>query len=275
MIIKPNKIVAVLNDFDMAIAVLTKAFHFATEHGAVVEVIYVHEKPLFELPDYFLCDEKIAEGTLDKERVRAEIRKRIDSLDYDEECALFTYIDDTADRVAHLVKEDKDVLIVTAYHPSITKSLLTKLSQAILVLKGSQDTYHDIALSINVNSHSMTCITSVEAFFNKSNLHLLYDYRYVVDPSMELDLQNLALIEESQKNTFEALKKESRLDGKFFVDGSFLGDELVTYINKKDFALVIVCSNTDDFFVSDTLALNLLEDDGITSDIFIAMKQEK
>jgi hypothetical protein len=82
----------------------------------------------------------------------------------------------------------------------------------------------------------------------------------------------LALIEESQKATFEALKKESGLDGKFFVDGSFLGDELVTYIHKKEFSLVIVCSYTDGFFASDSLALNLLEDEHIHSDIFVAMK---
>jgi hypothetical protein len=118
----------------------------------------------------------------------------------------------------------------------------------------------------------MACITSVETFFNKSNLHLLYDYRYVVDPSMELDIQNLALIEKSQKEAFEALKKESGLDGKFFVDGSFLGDELFAYIDQKKFNLVIVCSHADDFFASDSLALDLLEDKGIRSDIFVAMK---
>jgi hypothetical protein len=118
----------------------------------------------------------------------------------------------------------------------------------------------------------MACITSVETFFNKSNLHLLYDYRYVVDPSMELDIQNLALIEKSQKEAFEALKKESGLDGKFFVDGSFLGDELLDFISRESFDLVVVCSHADDFFAPDTLALNLLKDTDISSDIFVVMK---
>ena len=272
MIIKPNKIIALLNDFDMATTVLARAFAFAKEHDAIVEVVYVHEKPFFELPDFFLSDEKIAEGQLDKEKVRAEIKEHIHALNYPKECALFTYINDSADRVAHLVKDDKDVLIITAYHEKVTSSLLSKLSQAILVLKGEQSDYHDAALSINVNSHAMACITSVEAFFDKSNLHLLYDYRYVVDPSMELDIQNLALIEESQKTTFEALKKESGLAGKFFVDGSFLGEALRDFISKKNFDLVIVCSHADDFFAPDTLALKLLEDEHITSDIFVAMK---
>jgi len=270
MVQNPKKIVAVLSDLEMAEKTLSIAFTFADAHDAIIEVIYVHEPALFETPDYFLSDIKMEEDSLDKNHIKLEIQKRIKYLDNSRPCALFTFIGDTVNRVKHLVKSDKDILIITAYHDKITKSLLSKVTQPVLILKGKRSHYRNIALSVNLDEYTMDCIQLASHVFDKQNLYLLYDYRYVIDSSMELDLQNLTLIEEGQKSAFETLKKKSTLDGKFFSDSSFLGDAFIEYIYTKNFDLVICCLNRDDFFISTSLPAKLLEDAGITCDIFVA-----
>jgi len=76
---------------------------------------------------------------------------------------------------------------------------------------------------------------------------------------MEADLQNVQIIEEAQRDAFEALKKEYGLDGKFFIDGDFLGTQMSEYLENKNFDMLYVCSHRDDFFVSDNLAISLLD----------------
>jgi hypothetical protein len=262
-----TKIIALLNDFNSADVLLKKAFNFADENGASVEILYVHESPLFDIPDYFRSD--IEEG-IDKEKIKKEIQHRVAALNPKREPAIFVQVDDTPDRVWALSRDDKATLILTTYHDSITSKLIDTISHPILVLKIQKDTYQKVALILNTTSESIDCIRDAKSHFKESNMHLLYDYRYVVDPSMEIDVQNIAIIEEAQREAFEEIKKESHLEGEFFVDGSFFGDDLVQYIDERSYDIVYLCSRGDDFFVSDTLTSELL--DRCECDLFVANK---
>lgn len=264
---KIQKIIAVLNDFTLSERVLEKAFDFATRYGAVVEVLYVHETPLFAVPDYFASTE--GEG-VDKEKIREALKEKVSHIAGERKVAIFVNVDDTEDRVAHLTGDDKDVLIITAYHDKITQKLIDKVSQEVLVIKNETSTYAKMALILDVNTLSLSCIKNTQAIFPDTHIHLLYDYRYVVDPSMEMDLQNVQIIEDAQKKAFEEVKEKSGLEGDFFIDGSFFGDDLIQYIQAKAFDIVYVCSHGDDFFVSDTLCQELLDE--VDCDLLVATK---
>jgi len=67
-----TKIIAVLNDFTMIDAVLDKTLTFSQKHHATVEILYVHERPLFEIPDFFRSGEQ--ETPLDKEKIKVSIK---------------------------------------------------------------------------------------------------------------------------------------------------------------------------------------------------------
>ncbi len=262
-----TKIIAVLNDFSLADVLLKKAFDFAYANGASVEILYVQELPLFDIPDYFRSD---TEDSLDKEKVKQEIKNKVVALNPKREPAIFIEIADTADRVWALSRDVEETLIITPYHDSITSKVIDKVSQPLLVLKTQVDSYQKLAFVLNATGESITCIEDVKSHFKESDIHLLFDYRYVVDPSMELDLQNVEFIEKAQREAFEKIKKESGLEGEFFVDGSFFGDDLVQYIQEKAFDITYLCSRGDDFFVSDTLADELLEK--CDCDILVANK---
>ncbi len=263
-----KKIIAVLNDFTMIDEVLGKTFSFTQKYHAIVEILYVHERPLFEIPDFFRSGEQ--ELPLDKEKIKASILEKVNTFDFEKTPVVFVKIDDTADRVWALAREDKETFVITGYHKDITQKLVSKLAQPILVLKSNTQTYQKMALIVDAGSPSAQCIERAKSYFPQIDIELFYDYRYIVDPTMEADLQNVQIIEEAQKEAFKALKEESGLEGKFFIDGDFLGTQMSDYLQEKDFDILYVCSHPDDFFVSDDLSIALLED--VICDMLVANK---
>jgi len=244
-----KRVVALLNSLEFALDILKKAIFFAQKDNSAIEILYVHEKPLFALPDFFKLNNNSDE--LDKERVKTEIKGVLESLGYEKDVAIFVYIDDTEDRVDNLIKDDDSVIIVTSYHEKITKKVIEKVSAPILVLKNSKESYKNIAICINSSCSAKKCISLTKDLFNDSSVYLMYDYRFIVDPTMELDLQNVALIEQAQRERFQAIKNESELDGEFFVDSSFSADNLIEHINEKNFDLVIDCLNDSNLLIDD------------------------
>ena len=201
---KSEKILAVLNDFAMADDILQKTFAFAHEHDASVEILYVHETPLFDVPDFFGTN---VAGILDKDKIKKEIEAKIATLKPSITPAIFVKIDDTPDRVWALAREDKKTFVITAYHEKITKKLIQKIKQPLLVLKTSNPRYSKIALVIDAVSNAHACIQNVQHYFKQGQIELIYDYRYIVDPSMEASIQNVQIIQKAQEEAFETLKK--------------------------------------------------------------------
>ncbi len=255
-----KKLIAVLNDFTMIDAVLAKTLAFSQKYHATVEILYVHERPLFEIPDFFHSGKE--ETPLDKEKIKVSISEKVNTLNFEKSPVIFVKIDDTPDRVWALAREDKETFVITGYHKNITQKLVNKIVQPTLVVKTNTQDYQKMALVVDAGSPSFECIERAKELFSNIDIELFYDYRYIVDPGMEADLQNIQIIEEAQREAFEALKKESGLEGKFFIDGDFLGTQMSDYLQEKDFDLLYVYSHADDFFVSDNLSTALLEDVG-------------
>jgi len=268
-----KNIIAVLNDFSMVEEVLAKASTFSQRYHAPVEILYVHERPLFEIPKFFHSGKE--DSPLDKEKIKATIVEKVNAYDFETTPVIFVKIDDTPDRVWALAREDKKTFVITGYHQNITQKLIRKISQPILVVKSRIDNYKKMALIIDAGSPSEQCIEKAKNYFPQIDIELIYDYRYIVDPGIEIydpematGIQNVQIIEEAQKEAFEALKAESGLDGEFFIDGDFLGTQMSEYLQEKNFDMLYVCSHPDDFFVSDDLSLVLLED--VACDMLVA-----
>lgn len=251
-----KKIIAVLNDFTMIDEILWKAFYFAQNHDAMVEILYVHEGPLFDVPNFFSTEE---ENSIDKEKIKAAILEKVDTFEIQKEPVIFVEIDDTPNRVWALTRKDKESLIVTSYHESISYELVKKITQPILIVKNDTKQYHKIALIINAESPSTLCIDRAKKYFSESKIELFYDYRYIVTPGIETGIHNIQIIEEAQRESFEMLKVETGLDGKFFIDGGYLDRDINGYLQEKGYDMLYACAPADDFFVSDTLAIELLE----------------
>ena len=69
MIVMQN-IFALLNDFTKLDSVLKKSINLALEQNALLEVIYVHEEPLFDVPDYFLSKDEALADSVNKDKVK-------------------------------------------------------------------------------------------------------------------------------------------------------------------------------------------------------------
>ncbi|SFV56815.1 hypothetical protein MNB_SV-3-841 [hydrothermal vent metagenome] len=253
-----KKIIAVVNDFSMIDIIIEKTFAFSQKYHAVVEILYVHERPLFGIPDFFHSGDD--DLPLNKVKIKESILEKVNNFNFEKEPVVFVKIDDTPDRVLALAREDKETLIITPYHKDITEKVLNKISQPILIVKGHIKNYQKMALIVDVGTPSLSCIERAKSCFPKIDIELFYDYRYIVDPSMEADLQNIQIIEEAQREGFKKLKEESGLDGKFFIDGDFLGKQISDYLQEKNFDIIYACSHEDGFFVSDNLSNTILKD---------------
>jgi len=262
-----KKIIVVLNDFMMLDTILEKTFYFAKRYHSIVEILYVHESPFFDIPNFFHSGEK---NTLDKEKIKLSILEKVHTFTIEKEPVVFVKIDDTANRVWALSHEDKDTLIITTYQKKITHKLISKITHPTLIVKNTTQEYRKIALIINTESPSSQCIEMMQTHFPQSHITLFYDYHYIIDPEMETSLQNIQMIENAQREAFKQLKQESALEGKFFIDNNFLGTELNTYLQEKKYDMVYICSPKDDWFVSDTLTMAFL--DTLTYDILISSR---
>jgi len=56
----------------------------------------------------------------------------------------------------------------------------------------------------------------IKRLYPNSNISLLYNYSYIIDPSMEADIQNNPKLEQLNREKFNEYKKELGVDGEFF-----------------------------------------------------------
>lgn len=253
---KIRKIIAVLNDFSMLDEVLNKTFTFSHIYDAHVEILYVHETPLFEIPDLFTKENtKIFDTAI----VKKELEKKVTMYTTKYKPVIFVQIDDTANRVLAVAKEEKETIIIAAFHPETTENMIHKVFQTVLVIKTKIDTYEKISLAINLESEAGQCPEEVKNMFKKCNIRLFHDYHYVVDPRIELDLSNIKIMEDSHKEVFKKVKQKYALEGDFFINSFLLNDELEQYFNPNKFDLLYTCYHHDILLDSDKLWTRLLK----------------
>jgi len=267
-----KKIIAVLNELQNADNLLQKAVTLTKEHDAVLEVLYIYEEPLFDIPDYFRSEESIEDNIIDKEKITKEIKERIVKLGFERDCAVLAFVDDTVDRVLTQTEDEKDTLIITPYHEKITEKLVKKSHLPVIVVKSSVKEYKKLILPIDLKEDTEACIDLADKIFPHAKKQLLHDYRYVLDTAI-MDVDYLGMpttdpimntqinqeLKKAQLDSFEALKKKRGLEGDFIEETLSVEEDLAKYINATHFDLTVLCSHKKHFLLSDSVSFSLLE----------------
>ncbi len=251
-----RKVLVVLNSFEKIDKILKKALTLSLEQEAVLEVLYVHEEPLFDVPEYFSSQES---SGIDKEKIKKEIQAKFLALGSERKYAILVFINDTVDRVLEQVESYNHTLIVTIYHDKITEKILQRSDASMLVIKEDKEVYENIIMPVNLSEDSRSCINLAKLFFPDSKLRLLYDNPYVL---LEED-------KEKQKALFEALQKEMQLEGDYIQERistelDFIGElyaiekHLAGFINAGDFDLTVLYTHQRHYLFSNSLSFALL-----------------
>ncbi len=273
-----KRVVVLLNQKEQMDKILKKGLSFSQQHNTSLEVLYVHEESLFDIPDYFLSDDKIENDKVNTQKIKEEIQKRLKELDNTKEHNVLAYIDDTVDRVLTYTKDDNHILIISNYHKDITPKLIMKSSCAYWIDKGYKEDYKNIVLPIELKDESKKSIAIAKHIFPKSKLNLVYDYRFLLD-TLEVQEDYLAIvptgidyesyeeIKKTNKKNFEELLKEFNIDGYFMEGEGLLHEDLIQYIEQNNFDLTIFYHNINEIFFSPIISVKLLE--ALETDFFI------
>jgi len=265
-----KKTIVLLNTTDNIKNALKKGIEFSKQHNTILEVLFVHEEPLFELPDIFTL--KREENSLDKESIKKEINSQLLELSPNEKYAIFVYVDDTLHRLETIAKEPKETLVITSYHKEITPTLIEETSYAFWVLKESKESYNKILLPTDLKEPTMKAINYALHIFKESRLFLVHDHRYLVDTlAIQADYLNVAPltspitielneeIKEAHKKEFENYLKEFGIEGEFIEANGEVDEDLIEYTKKNGFDLLFMYRNDEEMFSSSVLILRLME----------------
>jgi len=255
-----QKILAVLNDFKQADLVLGRAITLAIQQQALLEVLFVHEKPFFSIPDLFLSKAHIHDDRIDTSKIQHAIRERLEKLGYARKSLIFVAIDDTADRIHSQLKESRETLVLTAYHHKLTESILKKNHLPLLILKGVRSVESNrILLPVELNDSSTSCIHFTQSLFPIGTIELIYDNHIQTDP------QN----KKEREQAYAKLQKETGLRGKtieeFAWDEADFGEDydaiekhLTASIRQGSYDLSVFCSQQGRFLYTEALLFSLL-----------------
>ena len=273
-----KRVIVLLNQEEQMDRLLKRGVEFSQQHNTTLEVLYVHEEPIFDIPDYFLSDEKIHKGQVDTQKIKKEIQKRIKEIDTTKEHAVLVYIDDTVDRVLTYTKDDNHILIISNYHEDITPKLIMKSSCGYWINKGDREEYNNIVLPIELKDESRKSIAIAKHIFPKSKLNLVYDYRFLFDilevqedylniAPTGVDYESYEEIKEINEKEFEDFVKEFKVEGYFMEGEGLLHEDLIQYIKKNSFDLTFFYHNIEELFFSPVITVKLLE--ALETDFFI------
>jgi len=272
-----KKTIVLLNTTDNMKNILQKGVKFSKQHNTILEILFVHEEPLFELPDIFRL--KREENSLDKESIKKEINSQLLELSPNEKYAIFIYVDDTLHRLETIAKEPKETLVITPYQKEITPTLIEETSYAFWVLKEAKE-YNKILLPTDLKEPTMKAINYALHIFEGSRLFLVHDHRYLVDTlAVQADYLNVTPltspitielneeIKEAHKKEFENYLKEFGIEGEFIEANGEVDEDLIEYTKKNGFDLLFMYRNDEEMFSSSILILKLMEE--LKIDFFI------
>jgi len=242
-----DKIIALINHKEDLRFLLSSTLDLSRKNDLFLEVLFVVETPLIYFPHYTLDEDE----QIDKEALKNEIKEILSELSAGENVAIFVYIDDTLDRLKYLLKDDTDSLVFTAYTEETTPKLCMKIQNPILCVK-EKKSITDIRIVCDLIHSPKIPFDLIKRLYPNSNISLLYNYSYIIDPSMEADIQNNPKLEQLNREKFEEYKKELGVDGEFFVNSGFGSKKLLEHLNDKDVELIAICN------------LNIFDEDFIT-----------
>ena len=266
-----KRVVVILNEIEKIDNLLEKAVAFSTQHQTTLEVLFVHEEPLFKLPDYFLSDEKISKETIDKKKIKKSIQEKLNSLNPHKSVSILILVDDTLDQVLEYGKENKDILFITAYHEELNNKLLHKSPYSFWIVKNEIKNYRKILLPIDLNAKSVEVIKATEHIFPTVPLEMVHDYRFTLDMTLieddhlritpivsSIDIEISQERKERQRELFETYKHDFNLTGDFLEENEGLEEDLVEYINQSQAELIVMYPEEIELFLSSNLITKLL-----------------
>jgi len=272
-----DRVIALINRADDMQNVLKKALWFSDRFDLVLEVLYVHEESLFELPDFFR-PEFIKDNSLDEEYVTDEIKKTLKSIGSQKDVAIFVKINDSVDRVLHLANEDS--LIVSGYVKDISKELVKKSKSPVLIVKNDFISYEKLIMPVDLSEDSKSCVNRAKELFEGAKIRIVYDYRYpyemmvpdvnfmdmpIYDPIFDKELND-----ELKKSSYERYYKfldELRVDGDFIEGDLDVDEDLKEYASKRGCELFFICKKGGSEIMDSSVAQSLIEK--IDCDLFV------
>ncbi len=266
---KITKAVAVINDFETADAVLSKAVRLSNEQDARLEIFYVHEEALFKLPEYFRFKEIAPDQPIDKEKVRQEIAQKLANMGIEESIPILIFIDDTADHVLVQTQDEKESIIVMSYHEKIAKELIKESHLPVLIIKNNTtDDYEKIVAPVDFSTASKESIVLAKALFPKKEIELVHDYRALymegfmdsegfAELSAEVELTDTE--KKAAEDNFEALLQEMQCKGSFITEKKSFAEDLSDFIQRNGSDLAVIGSNNADKLFFDSVSFDLLE----------------
>lgn len=241
-----KRVLIVLNELQDIQNIIDKGFDFANIFNAIVEVLYVHETPIFDIKELFI-DNKFNENLV-KNRIKELIESKTN-----EDIAIFVKIDDTQDRIWDLTREDKETLVVTSYHKDITLKIIDTCKQPLFIFK--QDIKLEKIALIFENFEGID--DSLEFLKNSisKDIELIYNFNYIpnidpADPLVSTTYVDNEILLQTQEELFTNLKKKYNLNGKMFINAVSSEDELIDYLNNSDYSLITLAKMDNDFIVS-------------------------
>jgi predicted transcriptional regulator len=275
-----KRVVVLLSDLKNIDNLLKKASDFSRHHQTGLEILYVQEEALFDIPDYFLSEDKIANECLDKKSVKAKIEEHLLSLGIEDKHAILVYEGDTVDQVLHYAKEQKEILFITAYHEVLSDKLVEKTAQSFWIVKKDIEYYEHIVLPLDCTEQGKQSLEISKHIFPVNRMSIIHDYRYLLDTlTVQVDYLNLVPVvspeiiefneklKKEQKEKFEDYQKEFGVQGEFMEADGSLDQDLINYISKNNFDLTIMSHQDSEYFLSPSLIVELLKE--LESDFFI------
>lgn len=275
--------IVLLNDLENMEMLLKKGIEFSVSHQVPLQVMYVHETPMFQMPDIFLSKEKRVEGSLDKERVKQEIENTIRTLGYEQQYAIFVYENDTLGRLTTLLRDRKEVLVITRYQEEVVAKLIEKTPYAYCIVKASRGKYEKVALPVDLDDTFQGCIETSNKLFENGEIELIYDYRFmqenfmvseeymgVAATSTQSELEVAEVLKESQRERFNGYLEEYKLEGAFLEGEEVMYEDLIKYIENNRFDLTLLYRNSNEVFFGPNLTIGLMRE--INTDFFVCQE---
>ena len=265
-----RKVLAVLNEFESMDLVLKKGMALAAKESAFLEVMFVHETPIFDRVEYFRFKEEPPLQEIDPEKVRQEIVKKLADIGAPETTLVEIFLDDTVDQVLEATKREKAMLILIAHHNSIAKKLAKESRLPVLVFKREDaSAYENIVVPFDFSEASKVGVDLALKLFDKESITLVHDFRYVVmkgyaDPEglvlPYIDMEISDVEQKVQEEELQAYAKEKGVRSRLIVQKGSVAEDLIKDIENNNVDLVVSGSEDANRLFSRSVALELLSD---------------
>ena len=273
-----ERVVVLINDIENIDDLLKKGVEFANEHKKRLEVLFVHEKSVFSMSDYFFSSHSSKKDKLDIDKVKNKIQKHIYNLDSYIKSDIFISEETTLNSVLTHAKDNRNILFISNYEKKITQKLLQKTLFSYLIFKNNSFTPHNILMPITLEEGTKDDIKLTKDIFPKSSIEIVHDYRYkipvvesdglisIIPVVSHMDKELHIKTREKEKNIFEKYKKEFNVQGSFIEEKKGLNIDLLDYIEKRDTDLIVIHHQDEEMFVP-SVTFNLLDE--VSSDFLI------